>query len=187
MKDTFVLHQEHFAPSTLDEMIKSGLKIEPVPAKIGTAQGVDENVRRSKLRWIQRDNEDYSTVFPVFDKMFHEANRKSFGFDIQWLPSIQFTEYPAESQGHYDWHVDVFWETQEFYQRKLSMVVQLSDPGDYEGGELQLDEWKRPDPDLLKKRGSVIIFPSFIKHRVTPVTKGIRRSLVAWIEGPLWR
>lgn len=191
MKETFVLHKEHFADSTLDEMITAGLKVEPVPAKVGTVGGtgqkLDENTRRSKIRWIQKENEDYSTVFPIFEKMFHEANKKSFGFDINFLQSIQFTEYPAETLGHYDWHVDVFWETQEYYQRKLSMVVQLSDPNDYEGGELQLDEWKTPDPESLKKRGSVIIFPSFIKHRVTPVTKGLRRSLVAWIDGPLWR
>lgn len=187
MKDIFVLHSQHYAPETIDEIVKEAQKIPVAPAKVGNANAVDEKVRRADLRWIEKENEDFEPVFKNLEKLFHNANRDSFGFDIQHLPSIQFTEYPAAVEGHYDWHVDVFWQTQSFYQRKLSMVVQLSDPSEYEGGQLEIDEWQRPDPELLKQKGSIIIFPSFVKHRVTPVTKGLRRSMVAWIEGPTWR
>ena len=186
MKDVFVLHPEYFAPETIDEIIKCAEKLPVVPAKVGAEQVVD-NIRRSELRWIHRSNDDFSSVFNCVEDLFQKANQKSFGFDIKYLPSFQFTTYPSNITGHYDWHVDVFWQTEVFYQRKLSFVMQLTDPSEYEGGVLELDEWQKPDPELLKKRGSIVIFPSFVKHRVTPVTKGTRQSLVGWMEGPLWR
>ena len=73
--------------------------------------------------------------------------------------------------------------------RKLSMVIQLSDPKDYEGGilEIHANEHYPPPPDELKRRGTIVVFPSFLRHRVIPVTKGVRYSLVAWIEGPHFR
>jgi PKHD-type hydroxylase len=67
-------------------------------------------------------------------------------------------------------------------RRKLSLVCQLSDPSEYEGGELQINTGEIFTPE--KQKGTVILFPSYLLHRVTPVTKGTRRSLVLWIEGP---
>jgi PKHD-type hydroxylase len=63
----------------------------------------------------------------------------------------------------------------------------LSDPSDYEGGRFEFDNTLPQLPDEAFKKGSVIVFPSFHKHRVTPVTSGIRHSLVTWVEGPHWR
>ena len=73
------------------------------------------------------------------------------------------------------------------FDRKLSVVVQLSEPEDYEGGVFEIDDVVRPYPlntSLFQPRGSILIFPSYIKHRVLPVTKGVRRSLVTWYNGP---
>jgi PKHD-type hydroxylase len=187
MQKVFRLYNKHFAPEMMDAIVDAAKKVPVAPAKIGHTQVIDSNFRRADIRWIDQSNEDFKLVFDNLKDLFHKTNKESFGYDLSYLPSLQFTTYDETVQGHYDWHVDVFWQTELYYQRKLSMVIQLSDPGDYEGGELQLDEWDRPDPALLKQKGSVIIFPSFVKHRVLPVTKGTRHSLVAWIDGPLWR
>ena len=89
--------------------------------------------------------------------------------------------YTAENQGKYDWHLDV--GKDDISRRKLSAVVLLSDPSEFDGGELQIMTSKDPKTVPLK-RGSIVFFPSFLLHRVTPVTRGERRSLVFWVEGP---
>jgi PKHD-type hydroxylase len=72
--------------------------------------------------------------------------------------------------------------------RKLSMTIQLSEPNEYEGGEFEIDpEFGVLDQAVIKQRGTVLVFPSFLRHRVAPVTSGIRRSLVCWAEGPKFR
>ena len=71
------------------------------------------------------------------------------------------------------------------YDRKLSVVVQLTDPDEYEGGEFKFKYVEQPEG--FNNRGSVLVFPSYLEHCVTPVTKGTRHSLVTWIEGPRWR
>lgn len=71
--------------------------------------------------------------------------------------------------------------------RKLSVVVQLSEPDRYQGGDLQLERFVHPNPEELRSRGAMIVFPSILFHRVTPITKGERSSLVGWMEGPHWR
>jgi PKHD-type hydroxylase len=92
---------------------------------------------------------------------------------------LQFTKY-TEGQ-HYDWHSDIAPGDVSPVRRKLSVVCLLSDPSEFEGGSLEI-EGVEIEGGL--KRGSVIVFPSEYRHRVTPVTKGIRRTLVLWLSGP---
>jgi PKHD-type hydroxylase len=140
--------------------------------------------RTSELRWVG-DNVQLNKMMWDYG---HEANRNAFGFDIDYLKEIQFTTYKGSENGKYDWHCDTFWGNPRTYDRKISVVIQLSDPSDYEGGMFEFDhQWEQPLKEDLMKKGTVIAFPSFIQHRVTPVTEGIRKSLVAWIEGPKFR
>jgi PKHD-type hydroxylase len=70
----------------------------------------------------------------------------------------------------------------------MSIVIQLTDPSEYEGGDFEIDsQYPQLPKEEIREKGSVLVFPSFIPHRVTPVTKGVRRSLVSWIEGPKFR
>ena len=122
--------------------------------------------------------------------LFNEANRNAFGFDLKMFTEIQFTEYSEKDLGTYDWHHDTAWVSPKLFRRKLSLVIQLTDPDEYEGGRFEIskdDCTECPDPEKLKPKGTVIIFPSFLRHRVTPVTKGTRNSLVSWMEGPYFR
>ena len=108
--------------------------------------------------------------------------------DINQINDIQLTKYTDKNQGKYDWHVDTFWANPTMCDRKLSIVIQLSDSDDYVGGDFKFEnEHPQPSVDDIRQKGSVIVFPSFIKHCVTPVTKGTRHSLVSWIEGPKFR
>ena len=114
------------------------------------------------------------------------ANRDSFNFDLtDFGESAQVARYGAERQGHFDWHSDIGagnWAA----KRKLTIVVQLSDPADYDGGTLEL----RPDSNVAqapRARGTATVFPSFVLHRVTPVTAGTRWSLTLWSHGPAFR
>ena len=121
----------------------------------------------------------------VFKNIAFDANQY-FQTTITTLPALQFTEY--SDVGHkYDMHHDVDYNRQDGLHRKLSIVVQLSDPEEYEGGVLTFAHTQNPDPDSLIKRGSIICFLSYLEHGVSPITSGSRTSLVGWFEGPRWR
>ena len=110
------------------------------------------------------------------------ANKENFGFRLNNFYELQYTEYHSSEQGFYDWHQDIVWLQPTESQRKISVTVQLSDDDDYEGGDFEFNK-DLPQPSDIRTRGTVIVFPSFLYHRVTEVTKGERKSLVAWYEG----
>jgi PKHD-type hydroxylase len=114
-----------------------------------------------------------------------KVNNKSFKINVEKKSEVQFTEYCYEDNGHYDWHQDVNWNGQTDIDRKISITVQLSNENEYDGGNFEFDELETNTNFKLK--GTIIIFPSYLRHRVTPVTSGVRKSLVAWFSGPQWR
>lgn len=144
----------------------------------------DEQYRASQIRWLDayREAEIVSRIM----SLVHSSNRTNFGVDIVAPFDIQFTEYHAVNNGHYDWHQDVWLESDRPYDRKLSVVVQLTDPKDYTGGEFEFFGLASPGAKFAP-RGSVLIFPSWLQHCVRSVRGGVRRSLVTWVEGPRWR
>ena len=113
------------------------------------------------------------------------GQKAAFNIDVDNQAEMQFTEYHAAQRGHYDWHQDVHWNGQAAADRKISITVQLSDGDDYEGGDFEFDDVKT-NADFRSK-GTVLVFPSYLRHRVLPVTSGTRRSLVAWFFGPRWK
>ena len=136
--------------------------------------------RSSKIYWINE-----SWVQKLLWEYILEANKKTFHVDVINQSEIQFTEYRSVEGGKYDWHHDVNWNAQEGLDRKLSISIQLSDKTDYEGGDFEFEEIKSSMD--FKAIGTIIIFPSYLRHRVTKVTSGTRRSLVAWFYGPNWK
>lgn len=152
----------------------------------GAEQNTDQ--RSSELRWIDPNHHVASNIVAALWYYGREANRNAFGFDIDYMPEIQYTTYYSEAQGKYDWHCDTFWANPSSYDRKISIIIQLSDSSDYEGGDFEIDPRYPPLPkDAIRDKGTVIVIPSFVNHRVTPVTSGIRKSLVTWIQGPKFR
>lgn len=104
-------------------------------------------------------------------------------FHVTDNENIQFAEYGPEQ--HYHWHVDVFPLSGLPMDRKLTVVCLLNDPAEFTGGEFQIRLYSEYTAPLVK--GSVIAFPSFLEHRVVPVTSGVRKSATMWLRGPRFR
>lgn len=174
-----------------NRIIESCKKLPPVEGHIGHGgkANLDSSWRRSTIRWVPKLNPDFDVLFKSIKFLFEEANSNAFGFHLSEFREVQFTEYHETVKGNYAWHKDLAWTKPTPNHRKLSMVAQLSKPTDYEGGKLELDVTECqevPGPEMYEQ-GSIIVFPSFLSHQVTPVTKGTRYSLVSWHEGPKFR
>jgi PKHD-type hydroxylase len=173
--------------SAVNDIIRTGDNYPVASAGLGFDGSTDNTGQRSsEIRWINPSVDKY--VADILWYYGREANKNAFGFDVDYLPDIQYTKYTAEENGKYDWHCDTFWANPSTYDRKISIVIQLSDSSDYEGGDFEFDpQYPQLPADQIRAKGSVIVFPSFLNHRVTPITKGTRRSLVSWIQGPKFR
>ena len=160
--------------------------------------GVQHSIRDSRVDWLP----SYHWIVGLCYHYVLRANRDNFLYDISGFDqeSMQYTSYNEGE--YYNWHVDaglncfrnpgenkqenfVFEKSEEV--RKLSVIVQLSDPDEYEGGEVQLMSDNDSSFFLPKTRGTVIVFDSRTKHRVKKVISGHRQSLVGWVVGPRWK
>ena len=157
------------------------------PYQDGTIGGdetsrLDDSIRKSRIKWIHHDDKSW-WVYDKLARHIQEANR-SWGLAINSIiDSIQYTEY-YEDGGHYEWHMDVGDYPQN--NRKISLTIQLSDPNDYEGGDLEF--WLGKESNKApREQAFAVLFPSYLMHRVTPITKGVRKSLVLWVGGDTFR
>ena len=170
-----------FTPEQCQMVIDAGRRQRPQKAQVGMNKskgGVDTKKRVTTISWIP-----FKEMQPMYDQInefIQKANRNHFGFeDIQITEQAQFTEYPEG--GFYDWHMDTDVNMQhEPPVRKISMTLLLSPENQFEGGDLEL---MAPGKRVKLKQGHAIIFASFLNHRVAPVTKGVRQSLVMWFGG----
>ena len=118
------------------------------------------------------------------------ANDQHYGFDLHGLwQQINFLRYTmpqfeGEEPGHYDWHQD--YGGGDSSQRKLSVVIQLSKPEDYDGCRLEMFTQNAFDVGMVGQ-GDMVVFPSWMPHRVTDITRGERHALVSWVSGPPFR
>jgi PKHD-type hydroxylase len=148
---------------------------EAAPRIAGEVDNAYSAMRSSELSWIEPAPETH-WLYHRIGLMFLEVNR-TYGFDLKGLQEpLQFSRY-AEA-GRFDWHIDMGTSTSG---RKLSLSVQLTDPDAYEGGDL---EFISQSGSRGRERGTAIFFPSYLAHRVTPVARGLRRTLIAWAYGP---
>jgi PKHD-type hydroxylase len=152
-----------------------------VPAGVGNNNKCD-SYRRSNIEWLHI-TEQNRWLFDRIGTKVADFNSRYFQLDLLGFgEAFQLTNYQSENYGMYNWHID----KGVTISRKLSVVVQLSHPEEYTGGELQLLFNQEPDT-IVRKRGMVVMFPSYTLHRVTPVTSGSRQSLVSWVTGPQFR
>ena len=191
-------------PRFCDEVIQHGLNQTEIMARTGGYDNKEltkndvanmQRKRKSDLVWLN-DLWIYKEIQPFV----HEANRRA-GWNFEWDHSetCQFTKYKLNQ--YYDWHCDSWEKTYDKPNtpshgkiRKLSMTCQLTDGSEYQGGELEFD-FRNYDPHMrdesqhlrrakeILPRGSIIVFPSFVWHRVKPITQGTRYSLVVWHLG----
>lgn len=145
--------------------------------------GGDSEVRRTKTREL-KDRETYGWLYDIVTGVFTSANEQ-MRYDIAPAMNdpIVLLRYDADDEGYFQWHAD----TMPFdMTRKMTVLVPLSDPSEFEGGSLQFLQ-NGALAEIKQEPGRPVVFPSWLIHQVTPVTKGRRYSLVAWIRGPNWR
>ena len=168
-----------------DEQVKNILKDTKIELW-RSAEAVEPNTGqsvKSKDRVCQ--GQAVSSNFPL-NSLLHvitQMNSQYWRFDLNSVDLVR--DYPSVYKygvdGHFDWHVDM---STAVSTRKLGFTIQLSNPKDYEGGELQFYDGSktRLEPEL-KEKGTLIVFPSFAWHRILPITKGTRYAVVGWIHG----
>jgi PKHD-type hydroxylase len=154
----------------------------PETATVGNAREIDAGIRTSVVRWVSPTT-DSVWLFDRLAQLVGGCNQSRYGFDLWGLnEGLQVAEYGPG--GFFSWHKDHGRDAHSI--RKLSVTIQLSDPGDYEGGDMEF--LFGPDVTTAPRGfGTAIVFPSYVMHRVTPVTRGVRRSVVAWVSGPPYR
>tara|TARA_R100000742_G_C4251356_1_gene69655 strand:- start:204 stop:797 length:594 start_codon:yes stop_codon:yes gene_type:complete len=195
LEHTYKVFKSVIPPHVCEEIIKLGLSS---GVKTGVTADKDSNdlskedllnlqkIRHSNISWVHGEW-IYKWVRPCVQETL-----KEWKYDINYIDNFQFTIY-KENQ-FYGWHTDYFPnKNPKARDRKISLSISLSDPKDYKGGELEfiVDEVPEKRRSIVCKelapRGSIAIFPSFVVHKVNPVTKGTRYSLVIWHEGPKWK
>jgi PKHD-type hydroxylase len=144
-------------------------------------------IRVTRVAWFGRDARTEG-FYRRMEEAVLALNGRFFRYDLSGLVDFQYAIYDGSEGGHFDWHKDYGRaygaESQE--PRKLTLSLQLSDGADYDGCELQVRSGNEIDI-APKTRGSLVAFPAYVLHRVTPVTRGVRKSLVIWAAGPEFR
>ena len=189
-----------------NEILKLGLTLDAAPAQVGGSapENIDKVKRDSKVTWFHDDE----WIFELINPLVRKANKEAgWNFQYDFSESAQFTHYKPGQ--YYGWHCDSWSEPYNHPGarthnkiRKLSSILMLSDQSEYTGGVLELDA-RQDDPDKstghgqliyidpqvipLHQKGDLIIFPSFMWHRVTPVASGVRYSLPMWYVGDPWK
>ena len=174
-----------------DELISIGQNEPKINATIGTTDKItklDERYRKSNISWIP-----FAKAVPIYQvirQWMEVTNNNYFGFDtVQLSEQGQYAEY--HKGGFYNWHMDSNVEMASMPTvRKISMSLLLNDPKEFEGGDLEIFCGETLDSEKNKftlKRGYAVFFASFLLHRVVPVIKGTRQSLVMWFGGPSLR
>jgi PKHD-type hydroxylase len=170
-----------------EELNKIYKDVATIPFQTATVAGAPESesdVRKSSIKWIPQDDE-WKWLYEKLMNMAKEAN-SIWGFDLISAPEqIQYTEYYGDKLGHYGWHQDI--GPNMLSLRKISITVQLSESDEYVGGDLEMFCGEGHIQTSPRGAGVVFIFPSYMMHRVTPVTSGVRRSFVLWLGGAHYR
>lgn len=185
-EENYATWNDGFTTEQLDNIVKICDGYPKQEASIGTKGEVKSNVRKTEVSWIDY-NTDTGFIYDQLGYIARQLNGQFFNMDIWGFQEhLQYTVYGNE-ESHYTWHMDRGMSRNSgSAPRKLSLVMQLSDPSEYEGGDLQLFTQAEPIT-IEKKRGLIVAFPSFVMHRVTPVTSGIRKTMVVWLTGPSFR
>ncbi len=154
-------------------------------ATFGTEKVSAPAVRKSEIIWVQAEESTADLFNEIADKIRY-ANNFHYNYQLDYVGELQYSEYADD--GHYGWHVDSTFGPEDksrTRQRKLSFTIQLNDPSEYEGGAFET--FYNGDFQAVDlTRNMAVFFPSYLPHQVTPVTKGVRKSLVGWVYGPLF-
>ena len=181
--------QDCFTQNELNKLYK-GINTLPYKRAKSTKNSDNYNTlqRKSQIKWIYQ-TPDWYWLYKRLNHFIINANKDTWDFNLSYfIDNIQYTEYDSSDHGHYEWHLDI--GEGKASLRKISLTIQLSNPNEYEGGDLEFFTGGEYQKDILKfnkEYNTAVLFPSYLLHRVTPVTRGIRKSLVIWVGGTQFR
>ena len=184
---TFISWANAFSPAELAMIEAYGDRLTVEKATVGSDQvagmRVRGEIRVTQTAWMEPSAES-KWIYDRIQGVARALNDRVYQFALSgFSENLQYTVYHGTEGGYYDWHVD---HGPLRTRRKLSISVQLSDPAQYEGCDLELHAGNKIEK-APRDRGTVIAFPSYVLHRVTPCTKGTRKSIVAWTTGPQFK
>ena len=205
--ESFIVYPEAVSAELCDKIVLTGEKIDPKPGKVATENGFDVNTdKRSDKIAIIPHHTDTKWLYDELWEIVLEINRQNWGYNIEALEELQYSQYFKDH--FFGWHRDTIDTVGRLSKsnrpdltRKISLSIQLSDPTEYSGGGLELNQNEMGDPEtpdtsdtktrsgeidireMAASRGSIIAFPSIIRHRVSPIRHGCRKALVAWVGG----
>lgn len=173
-----------FEDFELDKIVSIGNRLVEIDGVVNSESKLELDTRNSKISWVPI-NRITEWIYQRLTQCVNYVNFENYEYDLERIESLQFTKYFGNSNGFYKPHLDSL-NGESFDDRKLSFVLQLSDPSEYEGGELRIHLGK--DPKIVeKKKGLITFFPSNTLHECTPVTDGNRYVLVGWVIGPKFK
>jgi PKHD-type hydroxylase len=176
---------DYFSDFEIDEIVNFCGKINKIPGSIGKQNSFEvSDYRTSMISWIPINKFTYS-LYQKITRLILNVNESFYKYDLFSFERLQFTRYSSIDSGLYNKHLDCG-TIRNGMDRKLSMVIQLSHPDEYTGGDLLLYPSSKPTI-VERKKGRVVFFPSHTLHEVTPVTSGHRLSLVGWVSGPIMK
>lgn len=175
-----------FNDEEIKEIHKIAKKYNIKNGRVGSGKEIrlDDSIRNSDLCFFNSADTNSYWIFQKITAAIVDINRQFWNFELNRIETLQYTVY-NEGQFYRD-HVDMMYESPGRATRKLSFTIQLTDPNEYEGGDLQFKTGPMPQSGKREK-GTIIFFPSYVLHEVTPVTKGTRASLVGWVTGPAFK
>lgn len=185
---TFTAWADAFTLAEVDAIVAYDDSLMPQRLQLaGTRPGENsaaaDRLRITRTAWIER-NGDTAWLFDRMQGVAQSLNEQTYQYDLRGFSEhFQYTVYHCSEGGYYEWHVD---HGPLAVPRKLSMTVQLSDPSDYQGCDLQFCAGGNIEI-APRERGTVVAFPSYVLHRVSPVISGTRKSLVVWTTGSKFR
>ena len=177
--DCFIQKVENYIKT--QKLIRGGI------AESSDTIKVQERVRRSEIHWMAEEKykDDLLPLYSELTSKLREVNSRHWNWIIDSWDAFQYSEYDESYKGHYNWHIDYgMKDAIQPLSRKISFSLGISNKDEYEGGDLLIKINENENPIKLDK-GEIFVFPSWMLHKVTPVTKGKRRVIVGWGIGPV--
>jgi PKHD-type hydroxylase len=185
---SYVVWDNAFTAAELDtiEALGDALQLEEAVVGYGTGSELaGDPVRSTRIAWMEPTAAN-TWIYQRLEGVTRTLNEQIYQYDLTGFSDpFQYSVYRSDRKGHFGWHADQF---DRPMPRKLSFSLQLTDPGRYEGCDLEIFGGTTGEPKAMpRKRGALIAFPSYVMHRVTPIRSGIRKALVLWAGGPNFR
>lgn len=177
----YAYHKNYFSADECLAIIQYGTSIDPIESYVGEDKLVDASIRKNRVSFFRSESKECHWIFNRVAQAVSSMNQQFWQYDLDLIETLQFTRYDRDND-FYGPHIDMSYGRIE--QRKLSFSIQLSAPDSYTGSDLQFHNCGMNFYDSVREQGTIIMFPSYVVHQVTPLLSGQRYSLVGWVIGP---